>query len=232
VEEETLDPVPAGNEVRTVTMRRRSTFRAFRRDLALTWRTGGLAEAVLHRTLHRLYRRRKYVLFEHDLSGDVRAPLPPGVEIRFLEDRDWPSLTELITSSAVERFRRRAAQGRTCLVAWQNGRPIGHAWVSERIDIDVEPHPIPLPSDAVYLWDLYVDPADRSRGVGSALTTARLDHARERGFRRAWTMNAFGNLPSMTVTERASPRRVRLLGEVTLVWLLGRVRARHTVSGT
>jgi GNAT superfamily N-acetyltransferase len=210
----------------------RSAVRDVRRDLVSMWRGGGAAaarEAVLHRTLHRLYRRRKFLVLEHPLLDGGEGSLVEGVEIRPLEDRDWGSLKKAMTTRTIERFRRRLARGRTCLLAWSGERPIGYSWISERVEPEIEELVMPLPDDALYCWDLYVMLDERNRGVGSALANARLSHARQLGFRRAWRIVSPDN-PSAIRTSLAWPPGVRMLGEVTVVKLLGRVRARYELS--
>jgi GNAT superfamily N-acetyltransferase len=211
----------------------RSAARDVRRDLVLMWRGGGVAaarEAVLHRTLHRLYRRRKYLVLEHPLLDGGEDSLVEGVEIRPLEDRDWGPLEKAITTRTLERFRRRLARGRTCFLAWSGERPIGYSWISERVEPEIEELVMPLPNDALYCWDLYVMPDERNRGVGSALANARLRHARQLGFQRAWRVVSADNAPAIRTSQGWAPG-VRTLGEVTVVKLLGRVRARYDLGG-
>lgn len=201
-----------------------SSFGALGRDLAITARVGGVEgvwQAVRYRTLNRLYLREKFLLLENPLSRRREPRSVPGVEVRVLEDADWGALEQAITTLNIRRFRARLERGRTCFVAWRGGRPIGYTWMSEQIDPEIEYHPIPLPSDAVLGWDLYVNRAERSRGVGSALVDARLAYARERGFRRSWRLIAPRNAPALRTAEKVGGE-VRLLGELTFVRVLGR----------
>lgn len=186
-------------------------------------------EAVLSRTLHRLYRRRRFLVLEHPLLDGGEPSLVEGVEIRPLEERDWGSLEKAVTKRTIERFRNRLARGRTCFLAWSGERPIGYSWISERVEPEIEGLVMQLPNDALYCWDLYVMPHERNRGVGSALAHARLHHARQLGFQRAWRAVSPDNAPAIRTSEGWAPG-VRMLGEVTVVKLLGRVRARYDLS--
>jgi GNAT superfamily N-acetyltransferase len=201
----------------------------FRRDAAIMWRYGGLPaiwEALLQRTAYRLYRRQSGVLFEEDLTMVSEWPTPAGVEIRVLADRDWGALAQALTTRSLERFRRRAMPGRTCLVAWGGGRPVGYTWLSEP-EATPESLPVSLPSGVVYGWGLWVDPGERGRGVGSALVSTRLVYAREHGARRAWRVIGDDNRPALRTFQKTSDDRARPLGRVTYVTFLGRLRGRY-----
>ena len=66
--------------------------------------------------------------------------------------------------------------GTTYLVAERGGQIIGHAFLRR-------PEPeFGVPTDAVYLASVAVEPADRGTGVGVALTAYALDRARETGY--------------------------------------------------
>jgi GNAT superfamily N-acetyltransferase len=201
----------------------------FRRDAAITWDYGGPAaiwSALLDRTIRRLYRRQRGILFEEDLTAVREERPPPGVEIRVLADRDWEPVARALTTRAFARFRRNTMPGDTCLVAWRGERPVGFTWMSEP-GRKLESLPVPLPSDAVYGRDLWVDPRERRRGVGSALVRARLAYTRQRGFRRTWRIILEDNRPAFRTLERSSGGDARVLGTVLYVTFLGRMRIRY-----
>jgi GNAT superfamily N-acetyltransferase len=200
-----------------------------RRDAVMTWSYGGareIREAFLERTLHRLYRRRTGLLFEEDTAAASQAPPPDGVEVRTLANGDWAGIAAGLTTRALDRLRRDMTPGNTCLVAWRGERAVGYTWLSEP-GAAREELPLPLPPDVVYGRDLWVDPRERSRGVGSALVRARLAHARARGFPRSWRIVIDGNRPALRTLERSSGGGARLLGKVHYVTCLGRTRKRY-----
>ncbi|WP_323677036.1 GNAT family N-acetyltransferase [Halorubellus sp. PRR65] len=55
--------------------------------------------------------------------------------------------------------------------------------------------------DGAYLWDLYVDPADRGRGLGSALLARALSFAAEDRVDAAYALVAKDNAPSRRAFE-------------------------------
>jgi ribosomal protein S18 acetylase RimI-like enzyme len=185
----------------------------------------------LWRVVYRLYRREGAVLFEQELAPSDDGPAPAGVAIRPLADRDWRHVARALTTRSLERLRRNARGGSVCLAAWRGERPVGFTWVSEPHTAP-ESLPVPLPSDATYGWDLWVDPRERGRGVGSALVRARLAYARERGYRRAWRIVTDHNRPALRTHEKTAGIAARVLGRVTYNTFLGRSRVRyHPASG-
>ncbi len=84
---------------------------------------------------------------------------------------------------------------------------------------------LPLPPRAAYLWDLFVVPEERARGVGSALARERLRLAREHGRADGWRMITPDNHASVKTLAR-SGHTTRVVGEVRYVKLLSRVRSR------
>ena len=133
-------------------------------------------------------------------------------------------LAYLVSRRDLDAFRALLAAGRIGVVAWRGGRAVGYAWMAERLAPDVTRCPIPLPEEAVYLWDLYVLPAERGRGIGSALAAERLAIARELGYQEGWRMIAPRNLPSLRTLRAGGATRI--VGEIRFVQLLSLLRAR------
>jgi GNAT superfamily N-acetyltransferase len=218
-----------------VSLRRRlqkyaTDWRSFPADAALSYRLDGIRgvwDALAPRTVHRVFRQGRLVVFAQSLTGMAEVGAPSGVTIGLVEENDWPALATIATRRELERFRDLVAAGRHFLVARRGSRPIGYAWVAERMGPDVSQVPLPLPEDAAYLWDLYVLPAERSNGVGSALARARLQTARERGFREGWRAIAPSNHASLR-TLRKSGQGVRIVGELRYLKLGTRMYVHYT----
>ena len=169
------------------------------------------------------------IVFAHTLDGVSEPPLPSGIRVALATEQDWSALAAVAGQREVSRFRTLLTRGRRCLIAWRDDKPVGYAWLADEIGPDVVlwPLPLELPAVAAYLWNLYVLPAERSNGIGSALANARLRLAREEGFREGWRMVSPSNEPSLR-TVRKSASGTRVVGEIRFVQLLGRTYARFT----
>jgi GNAT superfamily N-acetyltransferase len=189
------------------------------------WR--GVWDTLAHRTVHRLFRSGRLVIFAQTLDDAPHVPPPAGIRIAALSDADWAALSSLVTQRTLARFKSLVAAGRHCVVAWRGSEPIGYGWVTERLGPDVTACEFALPPHAAYLWDLYVIPSERSSGVGTALASARMRTARALGFSEGWRMIAPSNGASLrTLVRTASGTRV--VGELRFVKVLSRMRVRFT----
>ncbi len=204
--------------------------RTFPADAALAYRHQGwrgVWDALAPRTIDRIVRTGRMLIFAQSFDSSPDVAPPAGVRIAPLSESDWPAMSTLVTQRDLAHFRALAAAGRHCLVAWRGAQPIGYGWVAERVGPDVTACPLPLPSYAAYLWDLYVVPGERSNGVGSALASARIRTAQECGFRVGWRMIAPSNAASLrTLAKSGSDTRV--VGELRFIKILARVHARFT----
>ncbi len=219
-----------------MTVRRRITrfvnhWRGFPAEARRAYRVGGLSElrqAVADRSVHLLFRRDRMVIIADPLDAIREVAVPSGVTITVAQPSDWDLMSGMASARDIELFRNRQIQGRTCLIAWRDRRPIGYTWFSERMGPDVTACTIPLPPHAAYLYDLYVIPSERGTGVGSALVTARLNAARERGFTEGWRMISVGNGASLRTAEKTASKGTRVVGEMTYFKVLDRMFPRFT----
>jgi len=193
----------------------------------------GLWNAVAVRSVHRVVRGGRVVIFAHSLDGLLDVELPARVRIALATEGDGAALASLAGQRELSRFRTLLTRGRSCLIAWRDASPVGYAWLADGIGPDVVLWPLPLefPATAAYLWNLYVLPAERGNGIGSALARARLQLAREKGFREGWRMVSPSNEPSLR-TVRKSARGTRVVGEIRFVQLLSRAYVRFTPHST
>lgn len=203
--------------------------RSFPADARIAWSNDGwhgVWDAFARRTLRKLLRTDRMILFAQGLDDLPEVRSPEGVTVARLRPRELPMLAYLVSRRDLEDFRALLAAGRIAVIAWRDGRAVGYAWLAERLGPDVTRCPIPLPEDAAYVWDLYVLPAERAQGVGSALVAGRLSLARELGYQEVWRMFAPHNLASLRTLRAGGAARV--VGEIRFVQMLGVMRARFT----
>ena len=202
--------------------------RTFPCAAAAAWRHQGIRGALTElrqRTLDRIIRHGRALVIEQELTSLPEVRTPAGVRVERFAGPDWSPLERIASRGTIDRFRRSVARGRSCLVAWRGERAIGYSWISDRVEPDIETYPLPLPAGTAYLWDLYVEPAERSSGVGSALVGVRLRYAREWGFRAAWRAIDVCNRASLRTLDKTT-NETRLVGKLTYLSLLAVKRAR------
>ena len=112
----------------------------------------------------------------------------------------------------LNRLDQHAADGSTYLIAWEDGRAVGHAHVAwQRTHLG-------LPE----IQDVFVLPEHRRRGVATELTRAAEEEARRRGWDRiSLSVSSEGNEPARRLYEgsgyvEAAVAPVRVLGSITL----------------
>jgi GNAT superfamily N-acetyltransferase len=199
-------------------------------DAALAYRHEGVRgawKALASRSLHRVFRTGRLIVFAHSFGEEREPKLPAGVRVSLANADDLARLAALAGAREASRFRVLLEHGHHCLVAWRGAEPVGYAWVAQSVGKDVAMWPLPFefPPDAAYLWNLYVRPSERSHGIGSALAHARLRLARHKGFREGWRMIAPSNSASLQ-TLRKSTDHTRVVGEVRFVQLFSRTYSR------
>jgi ribosomal protein S18 acetylase RimI-like enzyme len=203
--------------------------RTFPADAGAAYQRDGLRavwKVLARRTVYRVLRAGHLIVYSQSVADAPDVGPPPGVTIALLKDSDWPALAGLVTARDLLRFRALVAAGRYCLVAWRGSEPVGYGWVAEGLGSDVTLCQFPLPHDAAYLFDLYVLPAERGSGVGSALACARIQTARARGFREGWRTIAPSNGASLRTLRKTGNTCV--MGELWYIKVLSRTFVRYT----
>jgi GNAT superfamily N-acetyltransferase len=199
-------------------------------DAALGYRNEGvrgLWDAIAPRTIHRVVRASRLTVFAQPLDSIPEVHPPVGVIISRLHEDQVPRLHSIAGTLDRARFQRLLEIGCIGLAAWRDRRPIGYAWVAPEMRPEVTQCPLELPAHAAYLWDLYVVPAERGTGVGSALASARLREARALGRSEGWRMITPDNTASLR-TLRRTGSSTRVVGEVRYLKLGGRLFSRFT----
>jgi GNAT superfamily N-acetyltransferase len=157
------------------------------------------------------------------LDSFRQLPPPTGVRITEATTSDWPALDGMVTRRELNGFARRLAAGMVGLIAWRDNSPIGYTWITKRLLPSVTPCLFALPANAAYLFDLYVVPQERSGGIGSALSSARLELARAQGFEEGWRMISPANAASLRTAEKTAGSGIRIIEELRYVKVLSTV---------
>src|SRR4051812_4331031 len=98
-----------------------SDWRTFPGDAALAYRLAGARavwDALSRRTLHRVVRTGRLVVFAQPLDGSPIISPPAGVTISAVTAEDCELLGCLVPRRELDRFAPLISAGRHCLVAW------------------------------------------------------------------------------------------------------------------
>lgn len=144
------------------------------------------------------FRRIKFVLVSRALSRAlpefkfsqsivIRPFLPADLEIVRRENR--PSEAKLLE--------RRLEQKHPGLTALVEGEMAGYSWLSP--DMSLERFKLDLAQGDVLFTDAFVFPSFRRRGVNTALVRAKLELARDLGYKRIIAYIEEDNTPSLAV---------------------------------
>jgi ribosomal protein S18 acetylase RimI-like enzyme len=199
-------------------------------DAISAWRADrweGVADELRRRTLDRVGGYVRRFVIDTDLSRLAEVGPPDGVDIRVFAGPDWSLLGDMARSRMVIQFEEATAAGRLCLVAWKRRQAVGYAWFSPKVESRYETYDLPLPSDAIYIWQIQVSRGERRRGIAAALLSTGLRLAHERGLPRSWMVIHPDNVASLRTIASVGPSRV--LGTVARIKLLSWMHSRYRV---
>jgi GNAT superfamily N-acetyltransferase len=138
---------------------------------------------------------RHHFLFRQPVGDGPKPDLPSGVTVGAPTPAELGELGSLIPRYQLAE---RLDRGDQCLVARLEGRVVGCIWLAPGpLPSDYYPTPVSLAPDEVYTDGLFVDRAFRGQGIGGALLRARIDAARERGYRACLSHVRAGNTPAL-----------------------------------
>jgi ribosomal protein S18 acetylase RimI-like enzyme len=138
-----------------------------------------------------------------DVATTVRVQPPERIQMRFLdrhERRDW--ICDHAPDKDWPQFRAALKHEHDLLVASEGDSTVGWAWIGyERVFLPPLGREIRLADGTAYLYEAYVRPAARGRGIGRMLVGARCLRATEHGCERSLTHVVDGNLASLRALQ-------------------------------
>jgi len=135
-------------------------------------------------------RTRVIVIYRKDLREPL-TPYPARVPVRIEIATDEALLRRLAAlkdnaEDDSDLYVRRARRGQLCFVAWVDDEPVGLNWLAFGEELD-EDRVVRMADDEVYGLDAFTVPAWRGNAIHTALLARMLEHAKEAGYRTAYT---------------------------------------------
>lgn len=131
------------------------------------------------------------------------VPSLDGIVIRCLDRharRDWAC--ENASERDWPQYKTALRHDHDLFLAEASGRVVGWAWIGyECVYLPPLGREIRLPQHTAYLYEAYVRPEVRGRGIGRALVAARCQRAEQHGARRLLTHVVDGNIASKRTLE-------------------------------
>jgi GNAT superfamily N-acetyltransferase len=125
-------------------------------------------------------------------GGFEERRLPAGVDLAV---RDGASVDAAARSDFTD-----PVPEDTVLLARESGETVGYLFVSDRT-VHVDALEADLEFEGVYIWRVFVDPAERERGIATGLVAAACRRASEAGHGTAHALVATDNRPSQWTFE-------------------------------
>ncbi|MCP4538171.1 MAG: GNAT family N-acetyltransferase [Chloroflexi bacterium] len=133
---------------------------------------------------------------------------------------DFHLLTTMKTTSDTIWHKMLLERERSCVVALKDEQPVAYGWFTPKVDPRVERTYVPLSRDEIFIFDLFTRPAFRRQGIQSALLRHILELGQKKGYKRALSLIAVTNTPSLNLHEKLGFQticrftRIRVLGWV------------------
>lgn len=186
-------------------------------------RIRNIGEAVRHglftkRLLERLRRTglhlNPYYLFREGVGTGRAFPpeltrayptsvLDPG-ELGEIQAHSWASRAHL---------EGRIAKGHLCIVGRHEGEIVGYTW-ADPVEVNDRACDHELERGEAYLYDAYVVPEHRGRGLAPYLRQASYEHLRRAGFHTFYSVSEYFNKPAIRFKEKLGAVPMRLYLEI------------------
>jgi GNAT superfamily N-acetyltransferase len=151
------------------------------------------------------------IVLEKTLGGPLTIlRTEPGLVIRQMEESDLKRFREpesFITERRIADFAARLRSGRRAFLALSAGQISGYGWLSRQAEIDARCGiEISLAEDEGYIYDGFIFPAFRRRGIYAQLLRSRLDWLARDGCRKVYSIVFSDNTPALNAHSQAGFR--------------------------
>lgn len=164
----------------------------------------GIVRREIHSKRLKLYGKTRMVFLVDDLENPPpRLPAPEGTRIAPYAGEDWEAFRRIAGPEQRRKYAKRIREGRLLLVAWRGDDPVAVTWITERATMRLDGLALDLPAGWAYAYGLLVRPDARRGGLGTALTNARVHHARDLGFRRLCRVIRVRNVGALKSAAKA-----------------------------
>lgn len=156
------------------------------------------------------YSRDEGIVLAKVVSGSefIIEPLPDLVVQQIKTREELALLRPLAGATNSARFYRMFETGAVVFSACYQGQIVGWGWLTDRVDLQTNRVQAPLrPGDAC-LYDLFVAPTHRGRGIAQRLVAARLQFLHKQGYKRSIITCTKNDLPALKVAERANYQNI------------------------
>jgi ribosomal protein S18 acetylase RimI-like enzyme len=156
-------------------------------------------------------------LFREGATADEHSPtdLSKRYPSSILDSADLESATAYESWHTVESFQSRLNEGHVCIVVKDAGRVIGFTWANPQ-DVHDSACNFPLESGQAYLYDAYVAPAYRGKGLAPYLRKECYRHLRQLGFKSYFSISDYFNTPAVRFKKKLRAIPVRLFLKVAV----------------
>jgi len=142
------------------------------------------------------------------LYRDLQAPIPEilpkiDIEIKKIEGDAIIELKDTVDRARYLKFENRLTKGKAGFVALVGGRIVCYVWIS--FQDEYEPFlgmNIELNQENGYIYDTYVIPEFRRKGINSAVCNRALEYIKSRGYKGALTAVGGKNIPSIRTFKK------------------------------
>lgn len=181
--------------------------------------------AQLVRTSARvLHARAEYLVFAISLPEFPTTDTPQiHLTIRYATaPEEITRLSPIVPSSeSLVRFRKLLGRGSMAFIAYENDKPVGYSWFSQKVDPYVSHYgsALNLGPKEVYWHDLRTALGYQCRGIGTALASHCMRYLRDRRFKSVKIAVQKNNIPSIKLHTRLGAKQIgKLYRTRILLW--------------